>query len=1472
MVSPSSRRRRKQRLSHDSRSRTSLGHEALEVRHLLAGVPVLSEFMASNRDTLLDGDGQAEDWIEISNQGDAAIDLAGYRLTDSPDDLARWMFPSIVLGADEHLVIFASGQNTDDYLDGVGNLHTNFRIDADGEYLALVSPTGSIVSEYGTAEAAFPRQVTDTSYGVSSAQTINLVNANSPAKYVVPLGGPNGSAWTQPGFDANAAGFSDGFAAIGYENSPDSNDNFASEILTTISPGNHAVFVRVPFQADDVAAIGQLTLNMKFDNGFVAYLNGVKVAESNAPDNADWTTFLETEGQSDAQALEYMNFDLTNSIDLLVKGENTLAIHGLNYLSGDITDMLVSPRLRAAVTDGQPQAGYFLTPTPGSFNGDAAAGLVTFSHSGGIVDETTMVELTTQSATSTIRYTTDGTEPTITATEYVEPIAVSTSQQLRARAYDNGLEPGPATQTNFIRLADDVKDFSSNLPIVIADSYGTRMVNSGDPRSTFSVIIDVDQQTDRASITGLADYVGPTGMRIRGRSSLGFAKKQYKFETHDNYGNDRDVSLLGMPRESDWVLHAPHTDKSLMRNFITYRMWEELGYWSPGTQFVEVFLNFDGDDQISYDDHYVGIYVLMEGIKAGENRIDISPPEDSTNLEDITGGFVVEVGNDANFSTRGSGKHINHRFNDPRREEVNAAQRQWIKEYVEAFEAALYSDTFSDPETGAHYSDYIDVDSFLEYEIMRQFLKNFDGGSTYYSIDRGGKIQMGPLWDYNWALGNVNYAEGSDIPGYRTDGWNLSYSSLDLSGWPHWWPRLEQDPEYWQHFIDRWSQLRQGLLNDDTYLANIDGHVTLLSAESTDRNFERWNVLGKLTNISPPGYEDRDTYQKEVDFLKQWLVERGDWMDRRFVGKPSLTPVDLAPQRITLVDADNPAQYIVPLGGPNGTVWTEPGFDAGAAGFSDGFAAIGYEDKPRSSTSFDDEILTEIASGNHAVFSRIAFSVEDISAISELTLRMKYDNGFVAYLNGVKVTQANAPDNADWTTFVDSVGQTDSRALEYAEFDLTDFIGLLVDGENILAIHGLNYISRDISDMLISPQLEARIPIDRPDDPANTEGQVSLYETTGTIYYTLDGTDPRLPGGDISPDAVVYDGPITLVEPHVLTARVRVDDQMVQPVTTQVRGRQDLLDNGLFDGSPWSAPTIVNSIPAVTLIESLRISEINYNPGKPTDAEIAAGYTDADDFEFIELVNISNHTVDLTSAHFGKTTVDQNEQGVEFDFSDGAISQLGPGQQALVVENIEAFQLRYGNDLSVAGQWGGGLGNGSETIMLTDGESIIHLFAYDDAWYPETDGGGASLEIRDADDPELDNWSRHASWRASPTLGGTPGMPSQNSGDFNNDQQVDALDIALLQADISSANNSDSFDLTGDTVVDQRDLDVLVHSILGTEYGDTDLDGDVDFADFNTLANHFGQAGAWPEGDFDADNKIDFGDFNLLANRFGFPF
>ena len=450
--------------------------------------------------------------------------------------------------------------------------------------------------------------------------------------------------------------------------------------------------------------------------------------------------------------------------------------------------------------------------------------------------------------------------------------------------------PGYVESETYLKLAPDIVDFSSNLPIVVIDTSGGTIPSGEDLGPTYSVIVDVDDQTDRAVISGQPNYSGPAGMRVRGRSTASFPKKQYKFETWDDEGGDLAVSLLGLPAESDWVLNAPYTDKSMMRNYVTYRWWEELGYWSPRTRFVEVFLNTDGDDQISRSDDYVGVYVLTEGIKADNDRLDIPPPAESNDPVQITGGFVIEMGNAdsaRDFVTNVSGQQVAYHFNDPRREELNNAQIDWMRDYITQFERALYSDTFTHPVTGKHYTEFIDVGSFVEYEIMREFTRNFDGGSTYFSIAPGGKLTMGPLWDYNWALGNVNYAEGGDLPGYRTDGWNRSYTT-NLNGWSPWWRQLDRDPDYWQAFTDRWCELRGGVLADEKFLADIDANAALLSIEAADRNFERWDVLGKFTVISPPGFQERDTFQKEVDYLKDWLVDRAAWIDSQFLQPPTL--------------------------------------------------------------------------------------------------------------------------------------------------------------------------------------------------------------------------------------------------------------------------------------------------------------------------------------------------------------------------------------------------------------------------------------------------------------------------------------------------------------------------------------------------------------------------------------------------------
>ena len=379
-------------------------------------------------------------------------------------------------------------------------------------------------------------------------------------------------------------------------------------------------------------------------------------------------------------------------------------------------------------------------------------------------------------------------------------------------------------------------------------------------------------------------------MRQRGRSSAGFAQKQYKYETWDQDGNDADVPLLGLPAESDWVLNGPYTDKSLMRNVVTFKWWEDLGYYSPRTRFVEVFLNTDGDDEVSYADDYVGVYVLIESIKIGENRVDIQTPEATTDINQITGGYVIEVGNPGQFTTRVSGRSIGYQYEDPGPRELNTAQRQWIKDYIEEFETALYSPDFTQSGNRQTLHAVHRCPSFVDYRIMREFTRDFDGGSTYLFIDRGGVITMGPLWDMNWALGNVNYAEPSTVDrcGCDIEGWNYSYTTPTIPSWPAWSVRLQEDPDHWQLIVDRWHELRQSVLKDDNFLADIDANFQLLAAEAADRNFERWRTLGQHTVISPPGYRERDTYEKEVQYLRDWLVQHAAWLDEQFVPPPTL--------------------------------------------------------------------------------------------------------------------------------------------------------------------------------------------------------------------------------------------------------------------------------------------------------------------------------------------------------------------------------------------------------------------------------------------------------------------------------------------------------------------------------------------------------------------------------------------------------
>jgi|GEM_PF-1104686 len=536
--------------------------------------------------------------------------------------------------------------------------------------------------------------------------------------------------------------------------------------------------------------------------------------------------------------------------------------------------------------------GAYAAPTPGAANGffDVVAMPVTAAPSGRTFSGTLAVALSAPlEAGAVIRHTLDGSAPTSASPAYTAPLQLTVNTRLRARVFQPDLEPGPELGESYLKLGADIEAFSSNLPLVFLDTDATIAgAASSVLTGTNSIIIPADPATGRAAAAGAPGYAGRGGLRVRGRSSQSFPQKQFKFETWDAAGREADAPLLGMAGDSDWVLYAPYTDKSLMRNALAYGTWGRLGWPSLETRFVEVFINDDGGGEFTRTDDYAGIYLLVESITL--ERLGFDGPQAATDPADITGGFVIETGpsDDQEFTTTGSGRTTGHKHRDPGREKLTTSQQTWIRGYYASFEQALYGPGFKHPVTGLPYAEYTNAASQVDYKIAREWSRNFDGGSTYSHVPRGGRLTMGPLWDYNWAFGNVNYAEGGDIPGYRTDGWNRSFTGM--SPWAPWWLRFEQDPDWWQRFIDRWAALREGVLADAAVNAEIDGLASVLGAEAAARHFARWPQLGQFTVISPPGWQTRTTYQSEVDFLKEWLEDRSAWIDSRFPIRPAVSP------------------------------------------------------------------------------------------------------------------------------------------------------------------------------------------------------------------------------------------------------------------------------------------------------------------------------------------------------------------------------------------------------------------------------------------------------------------------------------------------------------------------------------------------------------------------------------------------------
>ena len=1080
---------------------------------------------------------------------------------------------------------------------------------------------------------------------------------------------------------------------------------------------------------------------------------------------------------ADGEEIGLFKSDGTTMIDSVVFGEQTSDISYGRY------------------PDGTDNWRFFGLPSPAAENIGVYEGFVTelqISRKGGLYNTPFSVTLATDTEDTTIYYTLDGSEPyelgsrSRNGTVYGGPITVSRTTYLKAVATKTGWKPSDTVMQAYIFFGPSVSNFSSNLPIAVVDTLG-KSINQTSQTLSFASFIDITAD-GRARLTDPLDFTGRAGINVRGKSSAGFPKKQYHFETWDEDDQDKDVSILGFPAESDWVLQGPYSDKSLMRNFLTYKWANDLGRYAVRTRFIEMFLNTGGGG-ISMND-YVGVYILMEKIKRGADRVDIEELQPSDNTyPQISGGYIFKKDKpDPGETVFRTSSGLEVRVVEPKMVDITPGQVDWLRNYLNQFEATLYGSNFWDPVNG--YARYIDVGSFIDVHILVELTKNIDGFrlSTYMFKDRNGKINMGPVWDYNLSLGNANYLEG-----WIPTGW---YYPLIGGGDYPWWRRLFEDPAFVLRYADRWFELRENLLSTGQLLQDIDDTAALLD-EAQVRNFNRWHILGSY--VWPNWFIAR-TYNEEINWMSGWLEQRLNWMDSQIGLELAAAPPGFSPkegqfdhsfelamttpygQIYYTLDGMDPSG-LMPSEGIKGLLipenaekrvyipvrqikynWNQPsGFnDTNWNKHSGTPGGVGYERESGYDQFIGLNLDSQMYARNASCFIRIPFSLHDSpDDFDILTLNIRYDDGFVAYLNGTEVARRNAGDTLTWISAA-VAEHPDSEAVQFERIDISTSLNQLHTGSNLLAIQGLNTSSTD-TDFLISVEMRA----------------------------SLEGSDDvDLPG--ISH----YTSPVTLT------------------ASTHVKAR--ILTDGI-----WSAMN--EAVFAVGKVaQNLRITEVMYNPR-------------ALNGEFIELKNIGTETINLNLVKF--------TNGIDFTFPS---IDLTPGEYIVVVQDRNAFETQYGSNVNIAGQYSGRLNNAGERIALADAiDRTILDFRYEDGWHSITDGDGFSLTMIDPTHYDLGSWNSKDSWRASVYLDGSPGQ--DDSGILPNPGAIvinEVLAHAHAEASdwIELYNTTDTaIDIGGWFLSDSKDSLFKYEIAAGTTIGPYDyfvFYEDLHFGDSNNVGSH----------------------------------
>ena len=604
----------------------------------------------------------------------------------------------------------------------------------------------------------------------------NLVHESDNWRYFIGNSEPP-AQWNSPSF--NDANWPSGPGGIGYGDGDDQ---------TTIA-NCASLYMRRSFSAYALSDMEALVFHADYDDGFVAYLNGVEIARANV-DALD-PPFDHSPAQWREAKMKQGGDPVTYVVDegiwknLLQYGLNVLAVHTLNTNGSGSSDM---------------SARYWLH-----------CGMKT---------------------------------------------AAQTHQS-------------PAVWFNY-------QSFESPVAIMRINTWEEDIVDSPSIRGEMEIVWN-DSSGQHASYGPAQELKTNISIEKRGRfSQFVYPKNGYAIETKDSNWEDTDVSPLGLAEEEDWVLHGPYGDRSFMRNVLAMHMANEQGNYASRTRYVELFVNGD----------YEGLYVLMEKIKRGPDRVNIAKLNpDEISGDDLTGGYIFKTDWEpvdwrSSFSMLWDTTLIPYTYTYPKRKNIAAEQEQYIQAYVDDWEHSMQNT--SAPYKGKYWYEYLDMASFVDYFLMMEVSKNIDAyrASAYYHKKKdsnGGKIYAGPVWDFNFAFGLVDYCEGYLPYGYMADGNWCSATN------PAWWAKLKATPQFADAVNCRWKELTSSVWHRDSLIDFIHANENLLSPIA-GRNHARWPLIGGYNPASVKYVAS--TYGGDVQLVEDWLMNRMDWLDSNMIGAP----------------------------------------------------------------------------------------------------------------------------------------------------------------------------------------------------------------------------------------------------------------------------------------------------------------------------------------------------------------------------------------------------------------------------------------------------------------------------------------------------------------------------------------------------------------------------------------------------------